>query len=327
MSLLRAAAVLVVTACGCASIAGFDELSRGCPPDATDCEDDGGTGASGSSGTAGSSGSAGAAAAGGTAATAGASGNVGASGSGETTGSSGSGGTGGASGSCDGPPPGVAGPAMAKIRRGDSCFWIDTTEVTEGQFAEYLKTNPAPSDDPLCSGPADVVDACKRATSSDGGGIDPLLPKTCVDWCGARDFCKWAKKELCEDDLRAIGEQQLIAASDFFAACTQVGENPTPFGDDCGSEICNVNGTGPLPAGGITSCFTLGADEQTKVYDLIGNVSEWTVWCFAQKQDTECAVRGSYFMSGRTHKCCEQLSQMNRRKTSNTVGFRCCAYP
>jgi formylglycine-generating enzyme required for sulfatase activity len=214
---------------------------------------------------------------------------------------------------------------MAKILRDGECFWIDTTEVTEDQFAQYLATKPMPSDDPRCTGPPDPSIPCQDRASADGGRPDPQWPKTCVDWCAARDFCIWAGKELCHDNLGAVGRDQLLLESDFYAACTESGKEPFPLGADCGSQVCNVDN--PTPAGKVTSCFTRAADGETPVYDLIGNAEEWTEWCFSAEPNAVCAIRGSSYRSTRAHKCCEQLSQLERRKALITVGFRCCAYP
>lgn len=317
----RAAVALMVTVSGCASIAGFDDLSRECPESTPDCAAGGAAADSGAAGNAGSSASGGAAAAGGN------SGNAGNAGAG--TGAGGSGAAGGAD-SCSAQVPGTAGrgPRMARIQRLDrTCFWIDTTEVTEGQYAKYLADSPTPSDDALCSGRPDLFDPCKSRVSGDAGSADPLLPKTCVDWCGARDFCSWAGKKLCRDNFTAIGPDQLLTQSDYFAACTAGGKNLAPFGQDCGRFVCNVEGTGPQHAGGTTECYTLGPDNKTPVYDLIGNVEEWTEWCFADSPTAECVIRGGSFAPQSAKECCEGLTLLGRRRATITLGFRCCAEP
>src|SRR5688572_5281520 len=156
--------ILTVALAGCASIAGFEDLSSDCPPSEPSCrESDGGTaGTNGDGGASGSAASGGAVGATGSAGS-GASGNGGMAGSdgGSSGGNAGAGGSAGADAASCGssPPPSVSprhGPDMALIRRADRCYWIDVTEVTEGQYAEYLAANPTPRTDALCSATPDV---------------------------------------------------------------------------------------------------------------------------------------------------------------------------
>jgi hypothetical protein len=69
------------------------------------------------------------------------------------------------------------------------------------------------------------------------------------------------------------------------------------------------------------------ADGETEVYDLIGNVEEWTDWCRLPTPDSECGVRGGSFVQFIENQCCEQKATLARKGTSVTLGFRCCLYP
>ena len=218
------------------------------------------------------------------------------------------------------------GPLMAKIQRANgSCYWIDTTEVTEGQYADYLAANPTPINDALCSGPSNVDGQCEGRLAADSG-TGKSLPKTCVDWCEARGFCGWAKKALCRDKFSAVGPELQIE-SDFVIACTEAGTNSQPYGEDCGALACRVSGGEPLPAGKINDCWVHAADDTTQVYDLIGNVEEWTASCQSMSPSTPCTVRGGSFGGFDQLRCCAQKTQLDRRRSTPTLGFRCCAYP
>ena len=210
---------------------------------------------------------------------------------------------------------------MAPIHRADRCYWIDTTEVTEGQYAAYLAANPTPRTDALCSEPP-VVDAeCQGRAPVDGGS---KLPMTCVDWCDADSFCRWAGKTLCEDSFTAVGAE-LVNQSDFVFACT--GTKPAPYGPNCGTLACTVSGARPIAAGSNLECWVDSADPKTKVHDLIGNVEEWTKSCRSTDPRSDCTVRGGSFRRFDASVCCAQKTELYRRRRIPTLGFRCCAYP
>jgi sulfatase modifying factor 1 len=214
---------------------------------------------------------------------------------------------------------------MAPIRRADRCYWIDVTEVTEGQYAAYLAANPSPIDDALCSGTPNVDSQCAGRVSTDGGAAN-LLPKTCVDWCEASAFCKWAGKALCSDSFTAIWPE-VLNQSDFVYACTERGTKSMPNAPNCGADACNVDGSGPNDAGTITDCW-VATDNAPKVYDLMGNVEEWTESCRSTSDpNAECIVRGGSFARFEELQCCTQKTQLFRRRRTPTLGFRCCAYP
>ncbi len=290
---------------GCASIAGFEDLSGDCPPDLAPCTTGGTAGTPANDAASETMGHGGAA---------------GTSGQGGSSAQAASGGAGGTSEtpSCRAQPPSAYGPKMARVQRADrSCFFIDTTEVTEGQYAEFERSDDAGVTDAKCSsGTPAPTELCRERAGSDAG-IDPALPKTCVDWCNARDFCEWAGKSLCKDDF--------MAESDFEFACTEGGK-PDPYGPNCGSLICSVGPSGPSPAGQTQSCYVQGADE-TKIRDLIGNVEEWNGWCRDPSPDSPCSVRGGSFGFFDPARCCAEKTNPPRRHSAPTLGFRCCYYP
>jgi formylglycine-generating enzyme required for sulfatase activity len=213
---------------------------------------------------------------------------------------------------------------MAPIRRADGCYWIDTTEVTEAQYAQYLMANPTPVNDALCSATPDPDAQCVGRAPADAASG---LPMTCVDWCDATAFCQWAGKTLCRDDFTAVGSVALDR-SDFVFACTESGTDMTPYDPNCGEQACNVGRAGPLATGQIGKCWVHGADGTTPIYDLIGNVEEWTQSCHSNVDPrSECTVRGGSFARSDELSCCAQKTQLFRRRRIPTLGFRCCAYP
>jgi formylglycine-generating enzyme len=292
-SIIQVLGAIGALVCGCAGIAGFEDLHADCPAEEPLCAD-AGSGASGPGGGAGSSGAAG-----------------GAGGAG-----------GGGRAGCE-PPAMRGGPSMAKFVRPDgSCFWIDTTEVTQEQYAEYLDTKPEPSGDLRCAGEPELSDRCKNAQAEAGSPSD--LPQTCVDWCAAQAFCLWAGKDLCPDDAQAVGAA-LLPVSDYHFACSEGGANDFTHAA-CATTVCNVpaaNLREIRPAGKTANCFVSAAGA-VKVFDLIGNVSEWTKECLVDDAIGPCLVRGGSFDQAA---CCDEPSRIERREGSTNLGFRCCYTP
>jgi formylglycine-generating enzyme len=278
---------------GCSAIAGFEDLSRDCPAEEPLCADAGAGASGGPGGATGNGGNAGAA-----------------------------GGAGGARMACDSSeqPRTTGGPAMAKFVRPDgSCFWIDTTEVTEAEYADYVASNPPPSGNPSCAGKPALSEGCEAQAEAGSPGD---LPKTCVDWCAAQSFCLWAGKELCNDDPEALGDL-LLEKSDYHFACSEGGDGDF-ISDPCATTVCNVPGAGfrgIQQAGKTANCFVTGSG--TRVFDLIGNVSEWTEECLVENEFGPCLVRGGSFDDPA---CCDQHRRIPRRTAAKNIGFRCCYY-
>ncbi len=263
---------------------------------------------------------------------------TGGSGAGGTGGASASGGTGGSA--CpSGSDPGKHGPAMAQMRRPDgTCFWIDTTEVTVSEYAEFLGAShppqeaacawntpstdggtPASGETPGFDPPANCISAL---TGVDAG--DPDLPRTCVDWCDAYAYCLWAGKDLCRDDGIALADP---AKSDFVQACT-AGDSTHLYGCACSSStVCNGASSGNgvlLPVGKTTGCAVLADDGTTDVYDLSGNAAEWTNTCTPDTETGNCETRGGSFASSDSKIACTAGAPTVRSATQPTLGFRCC---
>jgi formylglycine-generating enzyme required for sulfatase activity len=120
-------------------------------------------------------------------------------------------------------------------------FYMDRLEVTNGDYAAYLKATQAP---PPPSFPPDV-------DSAD-------LPVTDIDWFQADTYCRWAGKRLpaeAEWEKAARGPDGRIF----------------PWGDEYSVDKANILGKALAPVGSYPQGRSpYGID------DLLGNVWEWT---------------------------------------------------
>ncbi len=272
-------------------------------------------------------------------------------GSGDTGGSAGTGGgsgtagTAGAGGAPETCPGDLPGPPSVEIPKPDGGFYcVDRTEVTNGQYAQFLATSPDPAgQDEVCSW-NDSFDP-QTSTECDNVESQSSLPVTCVDWCDAKKFCEWAGKELCG----AITGGPVLPA-DFaepgvdawFSACSEDGMREFPYGNDYESESCigiDSPFLEPVAAGMTTTC----QGGYPGLYDMSGNVSEWENSCTGESSASdECLHRGGSLYdadtigaTGHTLRCNSSAAGDNtpspalarRDLRHSLIGFRCCLVP
>lgn len=233
-------------------------------------------------------------------------------------------------------PPQVIehGPTMvsfesAKSKRG--CTWIDATEVTKAQYAEFLADGSNPNVQ------ADVclwnIDFAASASCSDDTSIASNSamdsPVVCVDQCDAKAFCAWAGKRLCEGDW-ATGLKD-PTKSEWYDACSSGGQREYPYSSSYVQDACNDaerTETGcshgactTTSAGSLSSCITpFGA------FDLTGNVSEWVSECGSTVgMSDKCRARGGAFNASSADAKCDVATDFARSYVRKTLGFRCCA--
>lgn len=205
--------------------------------------------------------------------------------------------------------PGGHGPEMVLLPR--SC--IDSTEVTNDQYAEFL-----------LAAPAEAPPGC------DGGTLQPTeplrpgdLPVAGIDWCAAQRYCSWAGKRLCGalDRDATFEEASDATKNEWFDACSTGGTADYPFDADP-NEVCNVSAQlGTRTAVGSMPECRGGYD--APIFDMVGNVEEWEDWCESADENALCITHsGSY---DDTAFDCARTSTIGRRETYPKLGFRCCA--
>jgi formylglycine-generating enzyme required for sulfatase activity len=238
----------------------------------------------------------------------------------------------------------------------ESCFWIDQTEVTVGQYKAWLEGDPGFSDwdTYYClwkpAGASDPVhnsaDLCRQQipqTEVDPFGVDK--PIRCVDWCDAEAFCRRAGAHLCHDSNTGGSLEPWGYPAEWRLACTNSYETAYPWGSEeertpdgtcnvlsdhgCGYGAPTTISCGPTIKGLYRDCTSKNGAQ-----DLIGNVAEWIFLCArslsdgtaaASSPDGECKVFGGSYAQSLTHATCSALNLSEPKRTrAPDLGFRCC---
>lgn len=229
-----------------------------------------------------------------------------------------------------------------------SCFWVDDTEVTVAQYRRFVDERPAGpfTDTNRCGWKTKPSDPeresehpCTRSTSTEAEPFLLTKPIRCVDWCDAREFCRWAGKDLCASSSQGLGVVEPLGQFDEWGrACSATGD-PYPYGVEALDGRCNIGRTdaqcyasgngqtcAPTPVGTFSACTG-----QAGAKDIVGNVSEWVFSCVFGDggPETLCTHRGGSFTDGLGEGACSIGGRWEfrspRSARQRTVGFRCCA--
>jgi formylglycine-generating enzyme len=224
--------------------------------------------------------------------------------------------------------PSGRGPSMSLVEQD---FCVDNTEVTKAQYDEFLATAPTVDTSGRCTFNTsyEIRDYVRIATTN------PAQAVAGVDWCDARDFCTWAGKRLCG----RIGggglayDEHASAQAQWYSACSRGGAQRFVYGDTARAS-CHLddldNATGnQAPVATYPECVLAG----TNVYDLLGNVQEWTDACEttgASAGEDRCKVVGGVWYFGSSYVDCGFADPsggagIRRDVAEKHTGFRCCA--
>lgn len=204
--------------------------------------------------------------------------------------------------------PSGKGPDMVRVPvAGGGSYCVDSTEVTNVQYADFLATSPAPPTLPEC--------AFKSNLTPGSTWPDPDLnePVNFVDWCDAYAYCAWAGKRLCG----AVGGGPVptsavaTSAGQWYGACSAGGSLEYAYGDQvvngiCATTVVNVKAS-PCCQGPYSD-----------LYDMIGFMREWVDSCTGTSGGSD-----NCFTMGRPK--CTSNQAANRSQRNAEIGFRCCA--
>lgn len=228
-------------------------------------------------------------------------------------------------GSC----PSLHGPAPVRITgAGGASFCIDSTEATAGQYAEFLQAKGGDTN----GQPAECAWNTSFAPLTAPGSLPSNRAIGGVDWCDAVAFCAWSGKSLCGDLTGAAVDIALAndpAKSAWFAACSANGARAFPYGSSADTSACNGMDRTSTPSDVKSSPKCEGGFPG--VFDLVGNVEEWTASCESGGGDPAqrgCLARGGHYTSKIEDLECKTAAvHVEARSLAEPWrGIRCCSY-
>lgn len=226
-------------------------------------------------------------------------------------------------------PSNLPGPALVEVPAPNgSTYCIDSTEVTNGQYAAFLaaKGNDSSGQDAWCSWNTSYVPNDGWPTARDD------FPVISVDWCDAFAYCHWAGKSLCGK----IGGGPNLPADTAYApldawynACSQGGTRTYPYGNGYEPATCNgadnfadPDTAGATAVGAKAAC----AGGYNGLVDMSGNLAEWEDSCTdSAGPDDICRLRGGAFINSDSDLRCDMIGSTYRNYWYHFAGIRCCA--
>lgn len=235
------------------------------------------------------------------------------------------------------------GPEMVAIElSGLPRYCIDTTEVTQGQYATFLAAKD------LIEPKAQTRGYCRDYNKSfvppvkgdqkpgcPAGTYDPEtkaeLPMSCVDFCDAIAFCEWSGKRLCGSvggGSLPKGTPSDSKQSQWFLACSQGGKTKYPYGDTFEPGKCDSKDrpSGETRPAAESACAGQ-ASPFDRIKDLSGSLHEYEDR--VPDAPSEVPVRGGYGWEARlaSFECADDSTTgaWGNEAASPVTGFRCCA--
>lgn len=216
---------------------------------------------------------------------------------------------------------------------------VDATEVTRAQYAAWLLTNPATSDQPsYCSFNTDFTPSTTAPANGCTSAVWPAgangrLPVVCIDWCDAYAYCKAAGRRLCGK----IGGGPVSPGfaggitSQWYQACSSGGANTYPYGDGYEAGTCNGKEAGygkAVEVASMMACQSPAASYEG-IYDLSGNVWELLDSCSSASGAADSCMcgGGTYRFDIDYLRCDNPAGGQGRSSVVDYVGFRCCSDP
>ncbi|CAN5551512.1 hypothetical protein BH09MYX1_BH09MYX1_44330 [soil metagenome] len=228
------------------------------------------------------------------------------------------------------------GPVMAEIPNPGAdagSFCIDSTEVTEAQYDQFLKDKNGNTGGQIldCSWnqswqPGYDKSACPNYVYVYNPGTNPNRPVRCVDWCDAKVFCEWSGKKLCGQLDGSNSPTR--GTSRWYWTCTNGNATAYPQGSQT-DNTCHMPSNADA---GVVNVGSVGCKGKfppfSETNDLLGNVTEWQAYCAADGGGlANCATYGGSYLNNNFQGCDDNNLQkpLPRYASGNVLGIRCCA--
>ncbi len=237
-------------------------------------------------------------------------------------------------GGCDCKPPKPVCEGGACVARGPvqapagssaagTAFYIDSTEVTNAQYAKFMAAKGSDTS-------GQRAECAWNKSYQPAAAIgDDKRPAVNVDFCDAVAFCEWAGERLCGDlsgGKLAITNLQDASKSQWYLACAGTDDERYPYGGfKQVADACNEYSDGAMAdAGKFVQC----EGHYDGVFDLVGNAAEWVDACDSEGGTDDPSMDNCWLMGGsyvRSDYTCQTHFDSLRSASAGVFGFRCCS--
>jgi hypothetical protein len=222
---------------------------------------------------------------------------------------------------------GIHGPDPVNI---DNLFCIDSTEVTNSQYAEFL----------AAASPATITQpaACASWNNSFTPPSFPYpagqddLPVVAVNYCDAWSYCAWAGKRLCGRVGHTTATYNDVLNGEVYYACSGGATHPYTFtyGNTYDVNACDTDQFRVEPVKSIATCVSNVYDG---LYDLSGNLAVWMDMCMEDPANTDRSMdvcrlstpNGDASLPNGGDYACGLENYLQRYYPSFTTSMRCCS--
>ncbi|MFH0899725.1 MAG: LamG-like jellyroll fold domain-containing protein, partial [Pseudomonadota bacterium] len=190
-----------------------------------------------------------------------------------------------------------------------SCPWTGAVDCDDNT---PLWVGQCPADMVWVPGTSQVwIDKFEASRGADGEAVSAYgeTPWVSVNWHDATAACAWAGKRLCAEE-------------EWVAACSAAGSRVYPYGSTYAGKSCNGADNLPTPAVVTAGSTALCEGGYTGIFDMSGNVAEWTTAC----TETSCKLRGGSFNSFSSYLRCSSATSLSPQSGASDKGFRCCRW-
>jgi hypothetical protein len=212
---------------------------------------------------------------------------------------------------------GIHGPTPVNI---EGMFCIDSTEVTNAQYAEFLAaTSPSEITQPApCAWNTSFV----PGSFPYGAGQDNV-PVMAMDYCDAWSYCAWAGKRLCGRVGHNTAMFNDVLNGEVYYACSGGAAHPYTYtyGNTYNANNCDTDMFRLDPVKSNPACVS---NVYPGLYDLSGNVAVWMDMC---EPDTTDGMMDVCRLSTPLYSdyTCGAMNYLQRYFQSGTTGMRCCS--
>jgi sulfatase modifying factor 1 len=220
------------------------------------------------------------------------------------------------------------GPVPVRIESTAGAFCIDSTEVTNSQYAVFVaaKNNDTSGQPTRCTWNNSYVPSQNWPVTADKNEF----PVAYVDWCDAYAYCLWAGKRLCGKiggGSTPKNDRDEAEVSQWMNGCSGGGKTAFPYGASYSSAKCNTDRNQIAAVKANPECV----GGYPGIFDMSGNVEEWEDQCDvitgASPVNDPCTNRGagSYDGNSAGTYACGTTFQYVRGSRAKDIGFRCCS--